>query len=127
MGSLSARRGSFLSILVCAFGGAVFAASLVLVLDRNVSTLLSPLPRWFNGYVLALLVVRVAALVGVWNLKRLALYVLLAMEIVEITMGLFVFTSFLTFGQRLAFGAPAFLVLLGIWCIAVRPRWASFT
>ncbi len=127
MASLSVRRGLFLSVLVPAFGAAILAASVALILNQGLGTSVGYRPSWFTIYVVALLVVRLGALFAIWNLRRLGVYSLLALEIVEVSMGVSVLASGLTYLQRLAAAVPAFLVLFVLWYIPLRARWHSFT
>ena len=126
MPSLLARRGLFLSILIPAFGVSIFLATLLLIFDPGLLASLGSLPAWFNAFLVVFLLVRLAALLGIWYVRRLAVFSLLALEIVELCMGLFVFTSVLTFPQRLLIGGLMFVVLSLVWLIPLRLRWHSF-
>ncbi len=126
MTPLRGQRGLFLPVLIIAFGVAVLAATFALILDKNLLVSLGPLPRWFNAFLLALLAARLAALYGIWDLRRVAVFGLLGLEIVELCTGLFVFASGLGLPQRLLGGIPLFLVLASVWYIALRPKWRLF-
>ncbi len=125
--STRAERGTFLSVLVGVNAIAITLASIALVVDRDISSIIGGVPDWFNPYVFVLLLARLAALEQIWELKRWGVYAFLLLECVEVSMGLFVFTSFLTFPLRILIGLPAFLTLIAIYFLALKPKWQALT
>ncbi len=130
--TLWGRRGTFLSVLILAFGAAVSAATLALLFS-SVKASLGVFPGWFNAFLLFLLLTRLAALYGIWRLKRLAVYLLAALELLEASVGLFVISASLTLTASLALLQRAagvilvLLVLAAVWFLAIRPRWKEFS
>lgn len=120
-----AQRGKFLTGLIIFFGSAVFLASLVLVFDTSLKTSFGDLPAWFNSFVIALLLGRLIALAAIWNFRRWGVYLLFALECLELTMGLFVLSRALNF-TRFLIGVPSFVILIAIWILALRPKWPVF-
>lgn len=120
------QRGLFLTAVIALSALAITAASLGLILSPELRVRLGFLPSWFNPYVALLLIGRLAALSGIWNWRRWGAYLFLLLEGVEVAMGLFVFTWFLTFALRLAVGLPSFAIVLAIWYLAIRRKWKAF-
>ncbi len=125
--SMQAQRGTFLSVLVGVNAIAIMLASIALVVDRDITSIIGVVPDWFNAYVVILLLARLAALWQIWELKRWGVYAYFLLECVEVSMGLFVFTSFLTFPLRILMGLPLFLVLIAIYFLALKPKWQLLT
>ena len=117
------QRGIFLSILLIVNAVAITLASIVLLFDRDIQNELGVLPNWFGAYVIGLLLARLFALWGIWNLRRWAVFVYFLLEVVEVAVGLFVFTAFLTSLMRFVIGVPSFLALIAIYILALRPKW----
>ncbi len=125
--STRAERGTFLSVLLGVNAIAITLASIALAVDRDISSIIGVVPDWFSAYVFVLLLARLAALEQIWGLKRVGVYAYFLLECVEVSMGLFVFTSFLAFPLRILIGLPAFLILLAIYFLALKPKWPSLT
>lgn len=124
---MESKRGAFLPILLGVNATAITLASIALVVDhRDIQNFMGPLPDWFNLYVVGLLLARMIALWGIWNWRRWAVYTYFLLEGVEVGMGLFYFTAFLTFQVRALIGIPSFLILLAIYFLALKPRWQLF-
>ncbi len=122
---MKAQKGRFLSGLILIFGLAITFATVFLILDQGFRNSLGHLPGWFSLFLIVFLLARLAALYAIWDLRRWGVYVLLLLECVEVSMGLFVFTDVLTLSLRLL-ALPLFLVLLLIWFHALRPKWHLF-
>ncbi len=120
-----AQRGKFLTGWIVFFGSAVFLASFLLVFDPGLKTSLGDLPGWFNSFVIGLLIGRLIALAAIWNFRRWGVYLLFALECLELAMGLFVFSGALN-SSRLLLGVPSFVILIAIWILALRPKWPEF-
>lgn len=120
---MQAQRGTFLSILLGVTAIAISLATMALVVDRDIQSNLGVLPDWFSPFVVVLALARLFALWGIWNLKRWGVYTFFLFECVEVSMGLFVFTSVLTFPVRALVAVPSFLVLLAIYLLALKPKW----
>ncbi len=123
---MQAQRGTFLSILLVVNAAAISLASIALVADRDIPSSLGIQVEWFTPYVLGLLLARLVALWGIWTLNRWGVYTYLLLECVEVGMGLFVFTSFMTFPVRALIGIPSLLILLAIYFLALKPKWQLF-
>ncbi len=115
----------FLSSLIVINGFAISVATAFLVLDQDFRRSLGYVPSWFGPFLIVFLLARLIALYAIWNLRRWGLYAFLCLECLEVSMGLFVFTGVLTFPAR-ALAVPSFLLFLGIWYLAVRPKWQLF-
>lgn len=124
---MQAQRGKFLSGLIVAFAAAISVVTLALIFDQALVTALGSLPDWFNPFLVAFLIARLAALSAIWNLKRWGVYAFFGLECLEVALGLFVFTAVLTFPLRLIVALPSFFVLLAIWFVALRRKWPVFT
>lgn len=98
-----------------------------LVFDRDIERALGYFPDWFNLFLVAFLLARLTALSLIWNLRRWGVYLFFLLECMEVAMGLFVFTSVLTFPLRVILAVPSFLILLAIWFLALKPKWQAFT
>lgn len=70
---------------------------------------------------------RLSALIAIWNMRRWGVYALFVLECLEVAMGLFVFDSVFTFPIRALAAIPSFLVIIGIWYLALRKQWHAFT
>ncbi len=124
---MEAQRGKVLSGLIVLYAIAITLASLGLVFGRDqIARLIGSIPDWFNSYVAFLLLARLVALTAIWDFRRWGVYLLIFLECVEVALGLFVFTSFLTFPLRLLFALPASAILLAIWYLGLRPKWPAF-
>ncbi len=117
------QRGAFLSILVVVTAAAITLATVALVADPDIQKILGTLPDWFSPFVIALGLARLFALWGIWNLRRWGVYGFFLLECVELSMGLFVLTSVFPSPVRALVGVPSFLILLGIYILALRPKW----
>lgn len=122
-----AQRGRFLSILTVLNAVAITLATIVIVFSRDLRRALGYLPDWFIPFLVAFLLARLAALGAMWKMKRWGAYAFLALECAEVAMGLFVFTAVLTYSVRALMAVPSFLILLGIWLLALTPKWRWFT
>lgn len=127
---MQAQRGGFLSGLIWINGLAISFATLVLMFSRDIKNALGSFPSWFNPFLAVFLIARLIALSAIWNMKRWGVYCFFLLECLEVVMGLFVFTSvltFLTFPLRFLVVVLSFLILLGIWYLALRAKWRAFT
>ena len=120
-------RGSFLSVLIVAFASAISLATAGLLFSRDLRGALGYLPGWFDPFLVVFLLARLITLGLIWNLRRWGVVLFLLLECLEVAMGLFVFTSVLTFPLRALIALPSFAVLLVIWFLALRPKWRAFT
>ena len=120
------QRGTFLSILLGVNAAAIILVTIAFVVDRDIQSSLGILQDWFSTFVVVLTLARLIALWGIWNLKRWGVYTYFLLECVEVSTGLFVFTSDLTFPVRALGAVPAFLVLLAIYFLALKPKWQLF-
>ena len=120
-------RGIFLSALVLFFASAISLATLALIANRGIERALGHFSGWFNAFLVIFLLARLLALSAIWRLKQWGVYVFLGLECLEVAMGLFVFTSVFAFGLRLVTAVPTLLIVLAIWYLALRPRWAAST
>ncbi len=120
---MQAQRGAFLSILLGVNAIAISLATIALVVDRDIQSKLGVLPDWFSAFVVVLTLARLVALWGIWNLRRWGVYTFFLLECMEVSMGLFVFTSVLTFPVRALIAIPSLLVLLAIYFLALKPKW----
>ncbi len=123
----SAKRGTPLTLLILIMGSAFIIGSLVVFYLSRLESLRTVLPSWAGLYALILLVGRLVALAAIWNMKRWGVYTLLFFGCIEVSLGLFVFTSLLTFPLRALIAIPSLLVLIGIWYLVLRERWQAFT
>lgn len=123
---MQAKPGRFLSGLILIFGAAITFATLVLVFRPDIERMLGDFPNWFNPFLVIFLVARLTALTAIWNMKRWGVYAFFLLECLEVSLGLFVFTSSLTFPLRFVIAVPLFLVVLGIWYLALRNKWQAF-
>ena len=123
---MKAQKGVFLSSLIVIFGLAISFATVFLILDQDFRNSLGYLPGWFSIFLIVFLLARWIALYAIWDLRRWGVYVLLLLECLEPTMGLFVFTGVLTLPLRAFVAVPSFLVVLAIWFLALRPKWQLF-
>lgn len=127
---MQAQRGGFLSGLILINGLAISFATLVLMFSGDIKNALGTFPSWFNPFLVVFLIARLIALSAIWNMKRWGVYSFFLLECLEVAMGLFVFTSvltFLTFPLRFLVVVLSFLILLGIWYLALRAKWRAFT
>ncbi len=122
---MQTQRGAFLSILLGVNAAAITLESIALIAVQDIQNIVGVIPDWFNPYVVGLLLARLFALWGIWNWRRWAVYLFFLLECVELGMGLFVFTAFLTPLRALA-GVTAFLILLAIYFLALKPKWQLF-
>ncbi len=122
---MQGQRGTFLSVLLVVNAAAITLASIALVVDRDIQNAIGGLPAWFDTFVIALLLARLVALWGIWSWSRWGVYAYLLLECIELGMGLFVFTAFLTPLRALG-GTSTFLVLLAIYYLALKPKWQLF-
>ncbi len=120
------ERGIVLSVLIAIYALAITIASVLLIFDQGIRDSLGSLPGWFNQYVAALLIGRLAALVAIWYFRRWGVFVLLLLECVEVGFGVFVFTEIFSFTSRVAIALPTFFILVLIWFLALRPKWQRF-
>jgi hypothetical protein len=123
---MKAQKGTFLTSLIVIFGIAITFASVILLFDQGARQSLGNLPGWFNLFVIGLLVGRWIALYAIWDLRRWGVYVLLVLEIMEISFGLFVYAGDMPLPARIFVGVPMFLAVLVIWYLALRPKWQLF-
>ncbi len=124
---MQAPRGKFLSGLIVLNAIAITLASLGLVFGRDfIEKLLGAFPDWFTAFVVVFTLARLIALAAIWNLRRWGVYLFFLLECMEPVMGLFVFTSILTFPLRFFLAAPTLLIFLAIWYLALRPKWSAF-
>ena len=105
---------------------AITVASLGLIFSRDLERALGPFPDWFNPFLVVFLLARLITLAAIWNFRRWGVYLFFLLECLEPAMGLFVFTSVLTFPLRLM-AVPSVLILFAIWYLALRPHWQAFT
>ncbi len=119
-------RGPFLTALLLVMGAAMTLASLALIFIPALPRAFGSMPDWFNAFVAGLLLARLVALAAIWYFKRWGAYLLALLESLEMSMGLFVFTSVLTFPLRLI-GLVAFVLVIAVWVLALRPKWQAFT
>ena len=122
-------RGTFLSVLIVAMASAITMGSLALIVSRDLIERwgLGSFPDWFNPFVIVFVLARLVALAAIWNLRRWGVYLFFLLESAEVVMGLFVFTSVLTFPLRALIAVPTFLTVVAIWYLALRPKWQAFT
>ena len=114
----------FLPILIVINGFAISVATIFLILDNAFRNSLGHFPAWFSLFLVVFLAARLIALYEIWNLRRWGVYAYLLLECLEVGMGLFVFTDVLTLPLR-AMAVPSFLLFLGIWFLALRPKWSQ--
>ena len=124
---MKAKRGRSLSGLILLNGLAISFATLALVFSQDIERALGYFPSWFNPFLIVFLIARLIALSAIWNMKRWGVYGFFLLECIEVAMGLFVFTSVLTFPLRFLVAVPSFLILLGIWYLALRAKWRALT
>ncbi len=124
---MQTQRGTFLSVLLAGNAIAISVATIALVVDRDIVSSLFALPDWFSPFVVVFTVARLFALREIWNLRRWGVYAYFLLECVEVSMGLFVFTSVLTFPMRALIAIPSFLTLLAIYFFALKPKWQLLT
>jgi len=124
---MQSQRGRFLSGLIFLNGLAISFVTLALVFSRDTERVLGYFPSWFNPFLVVFLFARLIALTAIWNMKRWGVYGFFSLECMEVAMGLFVFTSVLTFPIRFLVAIPSFLILLGIWYLALRTKWRALT
>jgi hypothetical protein len=120
-------RGKFLSGLIVLNASAISLATLALLFNRNIERALGSFPNWFNPFLVVFLLARLVTLFAIWNFRRWGAYLFFLLECLEVALGLFVFTSVLTFPLRFMLAMPSFLILLTIWFLALRPKWPAFT
>jgi len=121
------QRGRFLSGLIIVNGLAISFATFALIFSRDTQRALGSFPSWFNPFLVVFLIARLITLAVIWNMKRWGVYGFILFECIEVTMGLFVFTSVFTFPLRFLLAVPSFLILLGIWYLALRVKWRELT
>ena len=121
------QRGRFLSGLIIVNGLAISFATFALIFSRDTQRALGSFPSWFNPFLVVFLIARLITLAVIWNMKRWGVYGFFLLECIEVAMGLFVFTSVLTFPLRFLLAVPSFLILLGIWYLALRAKWRALT
>ncbi len=118
------ERGIFLSLLIGVNAIAISLAAIVLVVNRDIQSSLGIQQDWFGPFVIILTLTRLIALWGIWILRRWGVYAYFLLECVEVSMGLFVFTSVMTFPVRALVAIPSILVLFAIYFLALKPKWA---
>ncbi len=123
---MNTQRGVLLSIWILVNALAILCVSLFLILVPGVRSLVGNLPGWFPFYVALLALGRFLALIGIWNFKRWGVYIFLLLGLVEVIVGIFVFTLVQTLGLRLGIALPAYLILLVIWILVSKPKWQLF-
>ncbi len=124
---MQAPRGKFLSGLIVLNASAISLVTLELVFSRDIERALGYFPDWFNAFLIVFLLARLITLSAIWNLRRWGVYLFFLFECMEVAMGLFIFTSVLTFPLRFILAVPSFLILLTIWFLVLRPKWPAFT
>jgi hypothetical protein len=125
--SATATRGRLLSALILLYAVAFLAATAVLLgAQDQAQRLLGHFPPWFSPVVLALDVVRLVALAGLWRGQRWAVPPLFLAMATEGVVGILFMRSVWTFPVRLVGVSAGLVVVGGLFAYAIGRRWAYF-
>jgi hypothetical protein len=125
------RRGAFLSTLIIGYAAAFVALTALQLVARIVASaqlrqFLGSLPGWYFPFVIGLDVARLVALVGLWKLRKWAVYPLFLLMASEVFVGVFVLQATWTFPIRLLVASAGLVVVAGAFASAISRRWTYF-
>lgn len=117
------NRGKFLTIMIV-FAALGYVQSLFYVANTSLlQSVYGTVPDWFPIYMLVALAVGVAAMAGIWQMKKWGAYILAASLVVTFLFQLFVLKP-IQYGQFTFYMAA---VSGGIWALAIYRKWQSFS
>lgn len=113
------KRGTFLTVLIII--SAIFSFPSIFTIGETKSIeMLTGVPvPWFPLFSLVSLVMTYASLYGMWTLKKWGVYLLIAVNVLQIGVLAYIMPELLK-------GLWLTVVFIGLWTWAIYPRWKYF-
>jgi len=119
--TLKKQRGKFLTIMILFLVIGDIQIPYYLVHADALKAIYGNLPSWYPLYAILGLISNVAIIIGMWKMKKWAVYLLIAYFVSKVPSELFMFQP-----AQLMATAITTAVGAGLWFWAIHRKWKSF-